>query len=156
MAASPLIWKKGRGKLGPFKPLLGTWRHTGESEMGTVTCVRTFAPALDGAYIQLTADWVIGDPKTAKRYSELCLFGPHKEHGLGFWSFTSDGKRSAGWLSAAGEVHATALCFEADMDMGRARQLYWPHPDEGFQWAVESRTKKGWNRFTAHHYTTTE
>jgi hypothetical protein len=38
------------------------------------------------------------------------------------------------------------------MPAGRARQLYWPDAEEGFYWAVESQTKKGWNRFTEHHY----
>jgi hypothetical protein len=29
---------------------------------------------------------------------------------------------------------------------------YWPDGAGGFHWVVESRTKKGWNRFTEHHY----
>jgi hypothetical protein len=30
--------------------------------------------------------------------------------------------------------------------------VYWPDEGEGFHWVVESKTKKGWNRFTEHHY----
>ena len=30
--------------------------------------------------------------------------------------------------------------------------IYWPNPEGGFNWAVEAKTKKGWNRFTIHHY----
>ena len=50
-------WKKGRGKLGLFKPLLGKWRAEADSEMGPVVCTRDFTPILDGAYVQLTAEW---------------------------------------------------------------------------------------------------
>ena len=50
-------WRKGRGKLGLFEPLLGQWRAETESEIGPVICIRKFARVLDSAYIQLTADW---------------------------------------------------------------------------------------------------
>jgi hypothetical protein len=40
------------------------------------------------------------------------------------------------------------------MDRGLARQAYWPDAEGmGFHWVVESRTKKGWNRFVDHHDT---
>jgi hypothetical protein len=29
---------------------------------------------------------------------------------------------------------------------------YWPNGEGGFFWVVESKTKKGWNRFTKHQY----
>lgn len=90
MGNSPIVWKKGRGKLGIFAPLLGRWRAEADSPMGRVVCTRTFSKVLDGAYIQLTA--------------------------------------------------------------GLARMAYWPDEAEGFHWAVESQTKKGWRRFTEHHY----
>jgi hypothetical protein len=54
-------WKKGRGKLGRFKPLLGKWRAEEESDMGPVVCTREFSRILDGAYIQLTATWEYAD-----------------------------------------------------------------------------------------------
>ena len=38
------------------------------------------------------------------------------------------------------------------MPAGRARMAYWPDQVEGFRWVVEARTKKGWSRFTEHHY----
>lgn len=38
------------------------------------------------------------------------------------------------------------------MPTGRARMIYWPDEDGGFRWAVESKNKKGWHRFTEHHY----
>jgi hypothetical protein len=30
--------------------------------------------------------------------------------------------------------------------------IYWPNVEGGFNWAVESKTIKGWNRFTLHQY----
>jgi hypothetical protein len=38
------------------------------------------------------------------------------------------------------------------MPAGIARQVYWPDDAQGFHWAVESQTKKGWNRFVDHLY----
>lgn len=141
-------WKKGRGKLGLFEPLLGRWRAETDSELGHVVCVRQFSKVLNGAYIQLTADWAIGE----KSYSEIALFGVNDEKEIAFWSFTSDKKRSNGILADASDIHADAVGFEAQMPAGLARMIYWPHEEEGFNWAVESKTKKGWNRFTLHHY----
>ena len=42
-----------------------------------------------------------------------------------------------------------AIAFEAQMPAGLARMLYWPldSGEPGFCFAVESQTKKGWNRF---------
>lgn len=150
-------WKTGRGKLGVFAPLLGAWRTQADTEMGPLTCERTFETILGGKYVQLTAAWTFASAKGAKPrapYQELCLFGPHKEHGLGFWSFTSDGKRSEGRLFDATDIHAQALCFAAKMDAGFARQAYWPGDDGAVHWCVESRTRKGWNRFVHHTYQT--
>lgn len=141
-------WKKGRGKLGMFEPLLGRWRAETDSELGMVLCVREFSKVLDGAYVQLAADWVIGK----KSYSEIALFGVNDEKKVGFWSFTSDKKQSKGVLADATDVHTDAIGFEAQMPAGLARMIYWPHEEAGFTWAVESKTKKGWNRFTEHHY----
>ncbi|MCE9522973.1 MAG: hypothetical protein K8S25_11165, partial [Alphaproteobacteria bacterium] len=64
----------------------------------------------------------------------------------------SDGKHSTGTLSAAPEVHAKAICFEAQMHAGLARFVYWPEAGGGFCFAVEAKTKKGWSRFTEHRY----
>jgi hypothetical protein len=44
-------WSKGRGKLGVFDPLIGTWAAEADSEMGTVKCRREFKKVLSGKYI---------------------------------------------------------------------------------------------------------
>jgi hypothetical protein len=141
-------WKRGRGKLGLLAPLLGTWQATASSPMGNVACRRTFSPVLGAKYVELRAEWTIG--KGA--YEELALYGVDSEGVLGFWSFTSDGKNSQGRVADATDLDARAIGFEAQMPAGLARMVYWPHADEGIVWVVESKTKKGWNRFVEHHY----
>jgi hypothetical protein len=132
MARRALEWKKGRGKLGVMEPLLGAWR----------------AQVLDGAFIQLTADWEFdGGP-----YKEIALIGVGSEGEVQFWSFTSDKKQSQGTLADVTDLHPQAIGFEAQMPAGLGRMAYWPDEKEGFHWVVESKTKKGWNRFTEHHY----
>lgn len=140
-------WKKGRGNLGPIAPLIGYWKAATDSPMGPVTCIRHFSPILGGKYIQLTATWQFKD----NAYEELAVIGMDNGR-LAFWSFTSDGKRSTGYLADASDIHPEAICFEAEMPAGLARMIYWPGENGGFNWAVESRNKKGWNRFTQHHY----
>lgn len=141
-------WSKGRGKLGVFKPLMGTWQAQADGEMGTVTCRRWFTSVLDGAYIQLSALWLW----EGGRYEELALFGLRSDGRLGFWSFTSDKKNATGWLADVTDIHPQALGFEAQMPSGLARQAYFPAEEAGFIWVVESKTKRGWNRFVEHHY----
>lgn len=143
-------WRKGRGKLGLFKPLLGQYRSQSDTDLGPLTCTRTFVPILANAYIQLSTKWEFA---SGKSYEEHCLFGVGKDRQVRFWSFTSDGKQSEGWLCEAPDVAETSICFEADMDQGRARQVYWSDGGNGFYWIVENRSKKGWNRFMEHHYT---
>ena len=149
MSKSPMVWKKGRGKLGHFDPLLGKWRAEADSEMGKVICTRTFSRILDGAYVQLTADWEFANGS----YKELALIGIGPDGNVKFWSFTSDKKQSTGNLADVADIHPRAIGFEAEMPAGLARMAYWPDDEEGFHWVVESKTKKGWNRFTEHHYT---
>ena len=142
-------WSKGRGKLGLFKPLPGDWRaETQTDEIGKVTCTRTFKKALGNKSISLTALWEY----SGKNYEEWALFGTDKEKQIRFWSFTSDGKQSEGDLADCSDIHPQAIGFQAQMDMGLARQVYWPDGEIGFNWVVESHTKKGWNRFVVHHY----
>jgi hypothetical protein len=141
-------WKKGRGKLGALGPLLGTWSATAQTPMGKLKCNRQFALAAGGAYITLDARWEI--PR--KPYIEHAIFGIDSDGQLTFWSFTSDGKRSVGKRVDGSDVHPSALAFEAKMPAGVARMVYWPAEDGGVHWAVESKTKKGWRRFTEHHY----
>jgi hypothetical protein len=148
MASQRLEWKKGRGKLGPLSPLLGSWKAQATTPLGPVSCSRVFAPILGGKYIQLTARWDFGKGI----YEEIAIYGAGDDGALVFWSFTSDGKRSQGTLSDGTDVHPGAISFQAQMPAGLARMIYWPDEDEGFHWAVESKTKKGWRRFTEHHY----
>lgn len=149
MAGSGVKWKKGRGKLGILSPLIGSWRAEADSKLGPVVCTRTFERILDGGWVQLTADW----HHAKGSYRELALFGVAGDDQISFWSFTSDGKHSRGTLSDATDVHPQAIAFEAQMPAGLARTIYWPGDDGGVNWAVESKGKKGWNRFTEHHYT---
>lgn len=141
-------WKKGRGKLGIFQPLIGVWLAEAESDMGPVTCRREFRKVLDGKYIQLTADWTYAKGS----YQEIAMIGVNRDKEIYFWSFTSDGKQSQGVLADVSDVHPLGVGFEARMPAGLARNVYWPDEKSGFHWAVESRTKKGWNRFVQHHY----
>jgi len=147
MAAKKPIWKKGRGKLGPMEPLLGAWEASTDSPMGKLKCSRHFKNILGGKYIELIAKWEF----KSGVYEERAIYGATDE-GISFWSFTSDGKRSQGQVADGADVHAEAICFEATMPAGIARMVYWPGEDGTIHWAVESKTKKGWNRFTEHHY----
>jgi hypothetical protein len=146
-------WKKGRGKLAPLAPLIGKWKASADTPMGPVSCTREFSKFGDG-YVRLDAEWAFRAQKGGELriYREICMFGPDKDGALTFWSYTNDGKKSQGRMTTAPDIHAQALCFEAQMDMGLARQIYWPDDKAGVRWAVESKTKKGWNRFTEHHY----
>jgi hypothetical protein len=141
-------WKKGRGKLGFLEPLLGVWKAEADSEMGPVTCTRTFKKVLEGAYVQLTVDWTFKDGT----YKEIAMIGVGPDKLVHFWSFTSDKKQSQGVEADVSDVHIEGIGFEAQMPAGLARQVYWPDGEGGFYWVVESKTKKGWKRFTDHHY----
>lgn len=148
-----MAWKKGRGLLGPLQPLLGAWR-TPAGEGGTpaanMSCSRSFALFGKG-WIALEARWEMGPDRT---YVERAFFGPGDDGALGFFSFTNDGKRSVGRLADGSDVHPDAIAFEAQMPAGLARMVYWPRDDgeAGFLFAVESRTKKGWNRFLTQRF----
>lgn len=144
---NPIPWKTGRGKLGRLEPLIGSWVASSDSEMGKLKCTRVFTKILGGNYIHLTAKWEY----TSKVYEENAIIGMN-ENQISFWSFTSDGKKSMGQLADGTDVHPQAICFEAQMPAGLARMIYWPDEKEGFRWAVESKNKKGWHRFTEHHY----
>ena len=150
MAARKPEWKKGRGKLGVMQPLLGDWVADAETPMGPVRCTRSFAKTLGDNYVLLTAKWHFGK----NVYEEQALFGVDREGRVAFWSFTNDGKNSQGLLVEASDVHPEAIAFQAEMPAGTARMVYWPGDDGQVNWAVESKTKKGWNRFTHHHYRT--
>jgi len=141
-------WKKGRGKLGVFNPLMGKWQAEAESEMGPVKCKREFKKILSGKYIQLSANWEYPNGS----YDELAMIGINRDKEICFWSFTSDGKQSEGKLADVSDIHPDAIGFEAHMPAGIGRMAYWPDEDQGYHWVVESKTKKGWNRFVEHHY----
>ena len=148
MAKTAKHWKRGRGKLGFLAPMIGTWKAATTSPMGPISCTRTFAPVLHGTYIQLSARWEIGKGV----YEETAMIGQNRDGEIAFWSFTSDGKNSNGTLSDVSDIHPEGIGFEAQMPAGLARMVYWPDDADGFYWAVESKNKKGWKRFTEHHY----
>lgn len=141
-------WKKGRGHLGVFEPLLGSWICATDSPRGPVSITRVFTKALGGKYIQLQTSWRF----KGSHYDELALFGVDEDKRLGCWSFTSNGKRSTGQIVEAIDIHPAALAFQSDMPAGVARQAYWPDAQDVFHWVVESRSQKGWNRFVEHLY----
>jgi hypothetical protein len=116
--------------------------------MGPVSCSRAFERVLGNTYVRLQARWQIGKGE----YQEQCLIGSDRNGNIHFWSFTSDGKNSEGSVSDVTDIHPEAIGFEAVMPAGIARMAYWPDEEGGFYWAVESKTKKGWRRFTEHHY----
>lgn len=146
------VWKKGRGRMGPMAPLIGRWKATAETPMGPVACVRDYQ-RFGELYVRLDAEWLFKSKQAdIKSYREVCMFGPDKEGVLTFWSYTSDGKKSSGRLSEAGDIHPQSVCFEAQMDAGLARQVFWPAESGGIRWIVEARTKKGWSRMAEHHY----
>ena len=158
-------WKPGRGKLGLFKPLIGSWACEADTPMGPVRCTRTLEPTLGGAYLQLEARWHFGSSETTapegcdeaetlkgKVYEETALIGVDAEGAIRFWSFTSDGKNSQGVVTDVTDLHPQAIGFEAQMPAGTARMTYWPDEEDGFFWAVESKSKKGWSRLASHHY----
>lgn len=142
------IWKKGRGKLGVLEPLIGSWAAESDTPMGRVKCTRAFSKFHGEKWILLAADWDFG----GKHYIEHAVYGVDDAGEVSFWSFTSDGKRSQGSLADGTDVHPEAIAFEAQMPAGIARMVYWPAEDGGLNWVVESKTKKGWNRFTQHQY----
>jgi hypothetical protein len=146
------LWKKGRGRLGAFAPLHGSWIAEAEPQMGPVRCHRRLEPILGGSYLQLDVRWEFGPGGSRRNYEELAVIGVGEDGVVSFWSFTSDGKRSQGSLVDATDIHPEAIGFEADMPAGRARMVYWPATGGGFHWVVESKTKKGWNRFVEHRY----
>ena len=148
MAISKAKWKKGRGKLGFLEPLLGNWEAVSESPMGPVQCTRTFSRILGNTYFQLIAQWKFKQGT----YEEIAYYGARPDGAIGFWSFTSDGKHSEGRVADVTDLHPHAIGFEAEMPAGLARTAYWPDDDNGFHWVVEAKNKKGWKRFSHHHY----
>ena len=139
-----MTFKPGRGLLGPMKPLLGRWTHTGEHNGQSISVTRAYEPFGKG-WVKLTAIWTLpgGD------YVETAFYGAGEDGTLGFFSFTSDGKRSEGRLADGSDVHPDAIAFVAKFPAGTGRMIAWPRDDgrAGFDFAVESQTRKGWNRF---------
>ncbi len=148
MAKSGKQWKRGRGKLGLLTPLIGNWTANASTPMGSVTCTRKFESILRGNYVRLLVRWEF--EKGA--YEEIAMFGVNPDGKVGFWSFTSDGKNSNGTVADVTDIHPEAIGFEAQMPAGLARMAYWPDDSDGFHWSVEAKNKKGWKRFTEHHY----
>ena len=148
MAKPGKQWKRGRGKLGLLTPLIGNWTTNASTPMGSVTCTRRFESVLGGNYVRLSVRWEF--EKGA--YEEIAMFGVNPDGNVAFWSFTSDGKNSNGIVADVTDIHPEAIGFEAQMPAGLARMAYWPDDSDGFHWSVEAKNKKGWKRFTEHHY----
>jgi hypothetical protein len=146
------LWKKGRGRLGPFLPLLGRWVAEADTPMGRVKVFRQLSTILGGHYLELKVTWRFGGSPSDREYQELAVIGVGDDKQVGFWSFTSDGKRSMGTIADVTDLHEEAVGFEARMPAGLARMAYWPEDDGGFRWVVESKNAKGWKRLTHHHY----
>ncbi len=143
-------WKKGRGKLGVFNPIIGTWICNKDSkDRMNPQCIRDYKQGLGNNYIIGHITWFLGD----KNYEDHTIIGLDDAKVISAWSFTSDGKNSIGKYADVSDIHALAFGFEANMPAGIARQVFWPDEKEGFHWAVESKTKKGWNRFVHQHFT---
>lgn len=149
-----MSWSKGRGLLGPLKPLIGNWatqRGAGDSPAAAMRCTRSFTP-FGKDWIMLDARWSMSPER---EYREVAMFGKGEDGTLGCFSFTNDGKRSTGMSSDGSDVHPMAIAFEARMPAGLARMIYWPPEEDGapgFRFAVESRTAKGWNRFLVQNF----
>ena len=145
------LWKKGRGKLGPLEPLVGFWTAEAHSPMGPIRCTRHFERVLAQQYVRLIARWEFGGA-SGKAYEEVALIGAGGGTDVRFWSFTNDGKHSAGTLADVTDLHPEAVGFQAQMPAGLARMAYWPADDGGMIWVAEARTRKGWSRMAHHHY----
>lgn len=78
--------------------------------------------------------------------------GPGPDGVLTFWSSTSDGTKNSGRLSVAKDNPPNSVCFEAEIRMGLARQVFWSDGGDGMHGKVESRTKMGLRRLAEHHY----
>ncbi len=144
-------WKKGRGKLGAFDPLIGHWLAEAHSPMGPLRCTRVFERVLGSQYVRLTARWAFGGA-SGKAYEEVALIGAGGGGAVRFWSFTNDGKQSEGTIADVTDLHPEAIGFHAEMPAGLARMAYWPADDGGVIWVAEAKTKKGWSRMAHHHY----
>lgn len=142
------VWKAGPGKMGFMKPLIGSWiAEVPETQMGRVVCRRSYQKILGGKFIQLVADWDIGDG--AKTYQEIAHYGLNRERTPSFWSFTSDGGTSYGEAADVTGMAEGAKGFVAEMPSGLARFGFWPDGD-GMIWAAEAKTKKGWSSMIRH------
>ena len=140
-------WINGRGILGPLKPLVGQWvtaTASGSTPAASMRCSRAFSRWVEG-WIELDARWSVS---ADNEYRERAFFGA-SEGKLTCFSLTSDGKHSVGHLVDGSDVDVNAIAFEAAMPAGIARMIYWPlsSGEPGFRFAVESKTKTGWNRF---------
>jgi hypothetical protein len=143
-----MSWKVGRGKLGPLLPMLGDWVAETSTPMGPARITRSLRPVLGKGWLESRVVWQFGE----RSYEERAFYGITREGELAFWSITSDGKQSHGVRVDAPDLPAGAIAFQAEMPAGTARMSFWPDPHEGFRWAVESRNRKGCNRFSEHHY----
>jgi hypothetical protein len=128
--------------------MIGDWLAKTETPQGPARVTRSLRPALGKGWLEAEVDWSFND----SRYQERCFYGLTRDGRLAFWSFTSDGKQAHGVQVEAPDLPAGAIAFEAEIPAGTARMSFWPDAEEGFRWAVESKNRKGWHRFSEHHY----
>ena len=65
----PDVWKKGRGKLGPLAPLIGSWTAEADSERGPLRCERTYALILGARTLPNPAPDTVTVGVEARRYA---------------------------------------------------------------------------------------
>jgi hypothetical protein len=80
----------------------------------------------------------------ASEYRGIALLGALADGKLGFFSFTSDGKRAEGRLADGSDIHTKAIAFEAQMPAGLARMVYWPLVECVIQAIVGSHFRASW------------
>lgn len=69
------LWKKGRGRLGAFAPLHGSWVAEATSEMGPVRCHRRLEPILGSTCLRLVVRWEFGSAGSRRLFEELAIIG---------------------------------------------------------------------------------
>jgi len=139
----------GRNPLELLDPLLGDWVAEGESPIGPYRCRRRFRRTLGDTHVQLDTHWEYA----SNLFEELTMFATDDVHGLQYWSFTSNGDQSVGYLTAAGGLSEDATVFESLVPTGKMRMSYWPTGLAGIVvFVVEAKTRDGWRRILEHRY----
>ena len=150
-------WTKGRGLLGPLAPLMGAWVHEPDRLAGSVPaalrCTRLLEP-FGKDWIRLDACWDQGE---RGQYRETAFTSSRRRDGRGQGpaplllhqrrqKVRGSPVRQERRPSRGGGVRIPDAGRPGAGDLLAAGGR---RPGESFRFAVESRTQKGWNRFTA-------